>query len=68
VSAQSVILKCTIATPLRGDGVVKAFLQVDPAAALNGDHMITSLHRSVVEIDSGKTYWVTFKEIEQPSE
>jgi hypothetical protein len=63
MSAQSIILKCTIATPLRGDGVVKAFLQADPTAPLNGDHMITSLHRSIVEIDSGKTYEVTFREI-----
>ena len=63
MSGGSIILRCTIATPLRADGVVKAFLQADPTAPLNGDHMITSLQRSVVEIDSGKTYRVTFEEI-----
>jgi hypothetical protein len=64
--AQSIILKCTIATPLRADGIVKAFLQADPAAPLNGAHILSSLPRSVVDIDSGKTYEVTFREI--PSE
>ena len=48
---------------MRADGVVKAFLQADPANAINGDHITTSLPRSVVEIDRGKTYRVTFEEI-----
>jgi hypothetical protein len=61
--AQSVILKCTIVTPMRADGVVKAFLQIDQAAPPNGHHILTSLPRSVVELDSGKTYDVTFREI-----
>jgi hypothetical protein len=66
--AQSIILKCTIATPLRADGVIKSFLQADQNAPLNGDHIIASLHQSVVEIESGAIYEVTFKKIDPPSE
>lgn len=45
----------------QSNGIEKALLTIEPGP--NGEHIITSLRRSTVELIRGKTYEVTFREL-----
>jgi hypothetical protein len=65
--SQSVIVRCTAAVDL-ADGKTISHLAGDPTEKLNGEHIISSLRRSTVDLIVGKCYLVTFEEITSPAD
>ena len=62
MSIQAVIATCS-ATVEQSDGIVKALIKLDPGCLPNGEHIMTSLRRSTVDLAHGKRYRVMFEEL-----
>ncbi len=61
---QSVNVKCIAARDMPS-GLANSFLVADPSVPPDGEYVLAMLRRSSIDLEPGKFYRVTFREIER---